>query len=75
MLHGKCFTSKSPSIEFLNAWLSKYSPPAKVHGKYARFDAGGDLGKYHDVLDTFEKSGYDIELTAPGHSDENVQGQ
>ena len=71
MLHGKYFTSKALPIKFLNAWLSKYSPPAKVQGKYARFDAGGDLGKCHNVLDAFTNSGYNIELTAPGHFHQN----
>ena len=71
MLHGECFTSKAPPVEFLNMWLSKYNPPAEVKDKYVRFDPGGDLGKCQEVLDLFEDAGYDIKHTAPGHSHQN----
>ena len=36
-----------------------------------RFDQGGDLGACKELLDMFEAAGYDIELTAPGHSHQN----
>ena len=46
---------------------SKFNPPTEVKDKYVRFNPGGELGKSKDVLDLFEKAGYDIEHSAPNH--------
>ena len=32
-LHGECFVSKAPPIEYLNAWLAKYNPTSDVKDK------------------------------------------
>ncbi len=77
---GRCFSSKSAPIDFLDQWLRRYALPkahngANGEGKYVRLDGGGELGGNHEVKSLFENAGYAVEVTAPDSSHQNGPGE
>ncbi len=64
---------KSPPLDFLKSFIANYAPDVK--NKSVRFDGGGDLGGCAEIVDMFQKAGYDVELTAPSSSNEIGQAE
>ena len=62
-------------MDYLNEWILKHSPGSDVHGKYVRFDGGGELGHCTAVVDLFTQAGYAIQTTGANASYQNGPGK
>ena len=70
-LYSKCFQTKADSIQFINSWIAKHSPPTTITDKYVQMDLGGELGQSKEVVALFERANYNIKFTSPNHSHQN----
>ncbi|KAI2501346.1 retrotransposon [Fragilaria crotonensis] len=68
-----CFRNQSSPVDWLNRWLANNTPACL--GKYVRMDGGGELGKCHEIRETFANFGYQVQLTGPDSSHQNGPGE
>ena len=72
-IFGRAFATKAPPVDWLNRWLANNAPDCP--DKYVRMDGGGELGKCHEIRDTFTNFGYQVQLTGPDSSHQNGPGE
>ena len=72
-IFGRAFATKAPPVDWLNRWLANNAPDCLE--KYVRMDGGGELGKCHEIRDTFANFGYQVQLTGPDSSHQNGPGE
>jgi hypothetical protein len=69
MIHGKTLVNKDPPLEYLNQWLTRFSPD--ITNKTVRMDQGGELAKCRRVVKLFQDYGYAIQPTGADSSHQN----
>ncbi|KAI2495399.1 hypothetical protein MHU86_19113 [Fragilaria crotonensis] len=72
-IYGRAFATKAPPVDWINRWLANNTPDCL--GKYVRMDGGGELGKCHEIRETFANFGYQVQLTGPDSSHQNGPGE
>ncbi|KAI2490990.1 Reverse transcriptase (RNA-dependent DNA polymerase) [Fragilaria crotonensis] len=72
-IFGRAFATKAPPVDWLNSWLANNAPACS--DKYVRMDGGGELGRCHEIRDTFTNFGYQVQLTGPDSSHQNGPGE
>lgn len=72
-IFGRAFATKAPPVDWLNSWLANNAPVCA--DKYVRMDGGGELGRCHEIRDTFANFGYQVQLTGPDSSHQNGPGE
>ena len=72
-IFGRAFATKAPPVDWLNQWLANNTPDCP--DKYIRMDGGGELGKCHEIRETFSNFGYQVQLTGPDSSHQNGPGE
>ena len=72
-IYGRALATKAPPVDWLNRWLANNTPDCL--DKYVRVDGGGELGKCHEIRETFTNFGYQIQLTGPDSSHQNGPGE
>lgn len=69
MIHGKTLVNKGPPIEYLNQWLTRFSPD--ITNKSVRLDQGGELAKCRRIVKLFQDYGYALQPTGADSSHQN----
>jgi hypothetical protein len=70
-LHGEARVGKGAPIEWLRAFLTRYSPGPDIKDKYVYLDQGGELYNHPAIRRLFTSFGYDIFPTGADSSHQN----